>query len=172
MRDATLQLCRTVGIDAVIRKPLDMAELNRLLCARFGVAYRGIADAPAIHMHGDALLDVGVLQQRWELLGAAAFDEIIKEYVKSSAKTMDGLSGAWNAADYKSIASLAHKMAGTAGTIGLPLVMDFARRLESAAAGDHDEPLDPLMSQLYDCHGASLEALSVWRHSCAAACAN
>ncbi len=172
VRDATLQLCRTVGIDAVIGKPLDMTELNRLLCSRFGATYRGTANTQTIHMHGDALLDIGVLLQRWELLGAAAFDEIVKEYVKSSAKTMDGLNSAWNVADRKTIVSLAHRMAGTAGTIGLPLMMDFARRLESAAAGEHDEPLDPLLSQLFDCHEASLEALNVWRCSCAVACVN
>lgn len=172
VRDSTLKLCRTVGIDAVISKPLDMAEINHLLCTRFGAAYRGAANMPAIHMHGDALLDLSVLQQRWELLGATAFDQIVKEYVKSSAKTMDGLHGAWNVVDRQGIASLAHRMAGTAGTIGLPLMMDFARRLESAASGAHDEPIDPLLSQLYECHEASLEALSAWRYSCTVARAN
>ncbi|GGO79285.1 hypothetical protein GCM10011348_13190 [Marinobacterium nitratireducens] len=131
------------GIDAVVGKPLQFAELQRQL--------HGEPAAPRQPVeHHDELLDTGLLAQHRKLLGEERFASLQIRMRQQCKQLLEALSEPGT--DH---GEALHKLAGTCANFGLAALCARVRELEETAAPVDAEQL----GQLRELFRRSLEAL-------------
>ncbi len=117
--------CLAAGMDDFLAKPIDVVELERVLACFAHEAAAG--DPPSV---------AGV-RERLEELGADADEAFLREALRDFASSTRGLVADLDArlaaADLPEVATLAHRLVGTALSLGARELADLARDLETSA---------------------------------------
>ena len=112
------------GMDECVAKPIDWRELSAVIGRRALVPHSG-----------PTLVDPRVLRALAGVAGEAAMQELVRQGVEACQAYLDQMLSA----DQIGVGSIAHKVSGSAGTLGLHGIADAARRIEAsvreAAAG-------------------------------------
>jgi HPt (histidine-containing phosphotransfer) domain-containing protein len=121
-RDAYLE----AGMDACLAKPIDWDELSA------AIGRHGAAPQPAaVAEPAGSLVDAQVLAGLARVVG----DDQMKSLVRLGMEAYrDYCAGMGSAAADAELRSGAHKLKGSAGTLGLPAISAAAVRIESAVA--------------------------------------
>lgn len=141
---AEMRLYQRAGMDAVVSKPLQFDELNRLLRetpAKMSPPVPG-SEAP------EPLLNLSLLLQHRQMLGSERFATLCHQMRIQCLDLLRQLESAGT----ETLPSLLHKLAGTLSNFGLQRAASLSRTLERQATADDLEALN----QLTD---ASLKAL-------------
>lgn len=95
-----------------------------------------------------------------ELAGHADMAELVQEYVQGLPDKVTKLRSLLAAGDIESLACLAHKLKGSAGGYGFPMITEEAARLEKTAKANKDlEELEQCVRELSDmCSRAASKA--------------
>jgi PAS domain S-box-containing protein len=138
------------GIDAVVGKPIQFSDLQRLLTGLSAAAAN-----PATHAgERDGLLDGALLDQHRQLLGAQRFGTLIGALPGQCTGLLAELT---QSADTRARRELLHKLAGTCANFGLSAAARLCRELE--AAGEDVTDLDSRFDALGAVVADSLAAL-------------
>ena len=123
--------CAAAGIDDLVVKPFSPEDL----CRRFEGLLRGEAfqSTPEPAGNGDAAdwLEPGMLAEHFDALGPRRTARILEAFETSTGQMLAALAGA--GADGRELAEPAHRLAGSAATLGLPRLRALAVDLERAA---------------------------------------
>ena len=123
-----IEACSKAGMKAVVPKPIDSTRLYQALAA----ATQG-GPAPALdERQGRGVLDTDLLAQLSEDLGLDYLRALSVDALAIMASRLDQLHQAIAAGDSETVADLAHKLAGSAGSHGL-----MAARLTAKAMDNH-----------------------------------
>src|SRR6185436_17710206 len=108
--------CRQAGFSAYLTKPLRKATLIEALAsgARFA---RALEEEPA---PAHVLVDKGM-------------EEVVPAYLERRRKDVVSYRQALEKGDFDAVRSLGHKMRGTGGGYGFPLLTELGRLIEQAA---------------------------------------
>lgn len=145
---AEMRLYQQAGMDAVVSKPLQFEELNRLL---WDTPTR--TQLPALGRDSeDALLNLGLLQQHRQMLGSDRFTALCQQMQEQCLELLQQLE----TADSEMRPILLHKLAGTLSNFGLQQAARLSRELEQqSATPDNVQQLDQLtrnsLEALYNC---------------------
>ncbi|MDD9981992.1 MAG: Hpt domain-containing protein, partial [Gammaproteobacteria bacterium] len=130
--------CAAAGIDDLVVKPFSPEEL----CRRFERLLRGEAFQSTAELAGDEAgdwLDPSVLAEHFDALGPRRTARILQAFETSTGQMLAALADP----DGRELADPAHRLAGSAATLGLPRLRALAVDLERAARTGTDE-LDTL----------------------------
>ena len=129
--------CAAAGIDDLVVKPFSPEDL----CRRFELLLRGEAFQSTAGSAGDAgdWLDPRLLAEHFGALGPRRTARILEAFETSTGQMLAALAGA----DGRELADPAHRLAGSAATLGLPRLRALAVDLEHAARTGANE-LDTL----------------------------
>jgi CheY-like chemotaxis protein len=139
------ELCREVGMDDYLTKPLDRARLSETIDRHLASAGPGpdvveSVTAPVLpQVNADAPVD-------WEHImkvsdGDLTFaQELVQLFIDSGDETLRDISAAMHRGDLAAIRSAAHSFKGSSANIHAPSASAAAGRLEDAArSGDVDQ---------------------------------
>lgn len=118
---AALERCREAGMNDVLRKPITMIDLGRTL-SRWLLS---VAPAPAV--------DRQVLARLLGSDDAAMLRETLDDFIRVTSGHMAELLDAIRRGDNENVRRIAHRMSGSARTIGAAALADTSRDLELAA---------------------------------------
>jgi signal transduction histidine kinase/DNA-binding response OmpR family regulator len=157
-----IQAYREAGVDDVVSKPIDAADLEAALMRVLGTATQ---EAGASHEHGSdalpdlrhldgglpdtgpvdaGLVDIGVLDieliaRRLESLGRERFLRILSLLRDVGDEALATLRASGQSGRLDALADLAHRLSGAAANVGLRALAQMASDLENAARnGDED----------------------------------
>lgn len=148
---AEIRQYQQAGMDAVVSKPLQFDELNRLL--RDTPART--ATLPAAMDGSEPLLNLGLLLQHRQMLGSDRFASLCKQMRAQCLELLDRLDKAETA----SMPPLLHKLAGTLSNFGLQRAACMSRALEQRQVTKEDlEALSQLTVNSLETLFASPEA--------------
>ncbi len=120
--------CRAAGMDGCMMKPLDMQRLAEALSdVGAGAGWRVEAAPAAVD---DTLIDGGHLAELGQDLSEDLFAVSLRACLTSLDQSIEALR---RAEDGATVASLAHKLRGTAGTYGLAALHRRAGEVEARA---------------------------------------
>ncbi|WP_354411435.1 ATP-binding protein [Marinobacterium sp. MBR-111] len=145
---AEMRLYQQAGMDAVVSKPLQFDELNRLLR---DTPTRD--QLPALSRDSeDPLLNLSLLQQHRQMLGSDRFTALCQQMQEQCLELLQQL----DAADSEMRPILLHKLAGTLSNFGLQQAARLSRDLEQQAVTQENlQQLDQLtrnsLKALYSC---------------------
>jgi CheY-like chemotaxis protein len=144
--------CRAAGCSGYLSKPVSIEKLLELLANELGEGEPGatvvgpILELPAIFEGGPAFLTPS-----WETYSSAqdgvpvppihsslldqdpSFREIVAGFVDKLAGQFDAMETAFQRRDFAQLASLAHWLKGSAGTLGFAVFTEPAKKLEQLA---------------------------------------
>ena len=110
------------GMDAVVGKPLQFSELNRLLFNAAGAP----ATPPAEPEHSDCL-DLPLLRQHQSMLGPQRFNNLCEQMEQQCLQLLAQLQDS----PPEQQPELLHKLAGTLSNFGMPKAAEQCRTLEA-----------------------------------------
>lgn len=94
------------------------------------------------------------------LLGPEVFENVVNLFVDQATSTLEAMLRTDGDEPQDDLARLAHKMKGSASTVGCESLTDLYLEIESASRNNDSERLDQLMASLRDTTRDSLNALS------------
>ncbi|GEM_PF-1048452 len=154
--------CEEAGMIAILPKPiLPTALTNCLKQAMQGrTALRLSSDPGTIAPQDTApLLDQRYLDEMRTLLSEEQFSALGEKSYSLIASMVGDIAKAQADQDWPALASLAHRLAGTAGTYGLMALAAQARLLESQVRQDHETETAETFFQLCEESLAALAAI-------------
>ncbi|MGB3314639.1 MAG: ATP-binding protein, partial [Albidovulum sp.] len=114
------------GFDHVVSKPLDERKL-------FG-AMKAVIGAGPVQLSPDISADTGRMTRLRELLGEEEFRKVRAAFRLTLEECLSGLERAIEQDDHERIRFLAHRMAGSSGSIGVTELEQISRSLEGQMA--------------------------------------
>lgn len=94
------------------------------------------------------------------LLGPESFEHVANLFIDQATDALEEIHRAVPVRSYDEIASLSHKIKGSASTVGCDILADIYGKIERAAKNEEPEKLDQLTTLLLDATPKSLSALS------------
>lgn len=135
--DGAAEDCFKAGMDDYIAKPVQMAELHRVLetyMPRGAPVLLEDQEDPAEHEQGqgeDRVLDGSALAA---IFGEdeQAIQELLEEFLVSGEETMTALSEAYDNESAEQVKACGHKLKSAARTVGAHILADLCEALEAA----------------------------------------
>lgn len=155
---ATRDRCYEAGMDAVELKPLSLPRLKASLCRLLGEEPGEIGPAaqePAV----EPLFDPTTYRELFEP-GDPEGQEWLVGYLHSAAGLIDEISASAAAADDKTLAARAHRLAGASLSVGLVRLGALCRALEAAAERGDRMAIDTLTSEVPTAHRTACEEIA------------
>ena len=143
---AEMRLYQQAGMDAVVSKPLQFDELNRLLRDTPAKTHLPALKTASEH----ALLNLSLLQQHQQMLGSERFTALCQQMRVQCLELLEQLTQA----DTNIHPALLHKLAGTLSNFGLQMAARLSRELEQ-----RQNPSQAELTELDQLTRSSLEAL-------------
>jgi signal transduction histidine kinase/DNA-binding NarL/FixJ family response regulator len=153
--------CLQAGMDRVLTKPIDWPELSRMLSelaveAPAATASAGFPEKPQVLMaepepRASDLLD----RSRIEDLGKITGRDRLQGFLRSALASAENLLAEMTAHrdDQAEIVKIAHRLAGTAPSVGLARIGAIAREIEHRALGGG--PIEPSLDVLQEALAAT-----------------
>ncbi|ODM42769.1 two-component system sensor histidine kinase DorS [Cereibacter johrii] len=157
------------GIDAFLGKPFHFARLEEILCRLVGSSSPtplGKAEPAGPAPRALPSVDLGVLRGHAEALGCTSAARIVRTFRQSVLETARALERAMEEADMRSVASLAHRLKGSARHLGFTGLSDRAEQVETAAAAEGCEAA-LVLALVADCRAAPALADLAWAEASA-----
>ncbi|RCU51640.1 aerobic respiration two-component sensor histidine kinase ArcB [Corallincola holothuriorum] len=123
------------GIVDIVTKPIQMNVLHSALAKLFAPSGTAVPTASQADDALDDILDIEMLQQYSEVIGAGALLNSVELLETLMPEYLEILESNLTAEDKSAVASEAHKIKGAAGSVGLKRVQQIA-----AKAQQKDEP--------------------------------
>jgi len=121
--------CLNAGMNKVLRKPLPAARLSQALAQ--------LDDDPESAEDEDQeqqLIDVAMLAQHRQALGDERFHDIVATFRRASVELVDMIEASALSGDVNAVRRDAHKLAGTAASMGCTKLAAAAARVEEGLA--------------------------------------
>ncbi|EIZ1359999.1 TMAO reductase system sensor histidine kinase/response regulator TorS [Vibrio vulnificus] len=156
------------GFDGFLAKPLEKEALSALIQTMLEGKVLVCVESQDTAMSGDVcssiaqpqncnLMDPQVVLSDMEVLGADKMRQIIELFKSSSDEILQALVSAANEANEAQVKGLAHKLKGSAGSLGLNKLMTLCKTIET-----HSSPMSLYLNEkeaLEECVGLSYHAL-------------
>ena len=149
------QRCTQAGMDDFLSKPIDRADLARLLQRYLKASQLPAATTTAPIPESLPALPPPTDSQHtelihWDTLRKIApeetfLKELINDYLQNSAALWTNLHSAARTGDFGAAERCAHRLKGASSTLGVTQVAEFARELETLAKAGELEPLTTLL---------------------------
>jgi signal transduction histidine kinase/streptogramin lyase/HPt (histidine-containing phosphotransfer) domain-containing protein/ActR/RegA family two-component response regulator len=153
-REARARL-RAVRVTELVTKPLHRDVLRQVL------AGEAVAGRPAVCEPQDEMLaDPAFLVSQWEVLGTADLFHLARLFYRSSRAVIAEIERAAQRGDRTATSHLAHRLAGSAGTLGLRRLTAVCIDIEVTIERAETPPLEQLVSGLAGLRRSSLLALA------------
>ncbi|SOD92710.1 hybrid sensor histidine kinase/response regulator [Caenispirillum bisanense] len=156
--------CAAAGMVAVVAKPVRLDDLRAALAA--AVAGRPVppppAEAVAAEADAAALLAPAYLEELAGALPPADVARLVAMADDSLRGNAARVREAWHDDDPAAAAAAAHRLAGVAGSYGLPALRAVAKALEKAARAEDGPAVEALLSGLPALTEGSIQALDAW----------
>lgn len=136
----------SAGIDAVIGKPLQYTELQRLLSQRpseLNVTKDSVSDDKV-----GKTLDTHLVKQHCSMLGREKFILLIDKLEQQCRQLTGKMQQAYNDHDLKAMQNIAHQLAGAAANFGLQSLSARCSLLETESETINQNTCNELKSQL------------------------
>jgi len=136
----------SAGIDAVIGKPLQYTELQRLLNQRpseLNVTKDSVSDDKV-----GKTLDTHLVKQHCSMLGREKFILLIDKLEQQCRQLTGKMQQAYNDHDLKAMQNIAHQLAGAAANFGLQSLSARCSLLETESETINQNTCNELKSQL------------------------
>lgn len=135
------------GMDAVLAKPLQYAQLQQLLNSSF--------PSPQATPPPATLLNTELLSQHQQLLGPERFHNLLDQFQHQAEQQLQQLEHAWQNNTPAELKKHAHTLAGASANFGLQQLHQYCQQLEQARHPDMAQ-----LEQLHHCYQTSLQALT------------
>jgi PAS domain S-box-containing protein len=136
-----IRLCRDVGMNDFIAKPIDPRHLANALQKVDGAADQlpvEIADAVSAEVD-DGMIDFSVLEVLNKALGRDKVQELIDIFIEDFARRLIRINDARKNQDMKSLRQEAHDLKGTAGNMGLMGLSELGGQVEKACRDNQND---------------------------------
>jgi HPt (histidine-containing phosphotransfer) domain-containing protein len=88
---------------------------------------------------------------------------IVLDFVEGLEEYMRDLSTAFNQQDFTKLENLAHRLSGSAGLFGYPLISKLGSHLERSAKGKQLAEAQSLIEEVKDAYGAIQKGVAVMK---------
>ncbi|WP_404385524.1 ATP-binding protein [Caenispirillum salinarum] len=155
--------CADAGMSGMVPKPIRLPELRAALAALDGATPAEVMPEPIPEAEAaPAMLDPEYLRELAAALAPAEVARLVAMADESLRGNTARLLEARADADSVAAGAAAHRLAGVAGSYGLPALRTVAKALEDAARSDDLRRLDALLVGLEALTEDSIQALDAW----------
>ena len=149
------------GMNAFVGKPVSPEHLAEVLVQVMLHRRRGVVIALDDHatQRSPLLLDKNILQNDLLLLGPERTNRMVHAFYESTDNKLEALNDAIAATDWTQVVYLAHKLKGSAGSLGLDSLAERCALVEDAARTESAIGVAQCIEQLPQVFDNSMEAL-------------
>ncbi|MGB0722165.1 MAG: ATP-binding protein [Gammaproteobacteria bacterium] len=165
--ESDVRRCLDAGMNGYLSKPVRVDDLRRELARLAITPEHGGVDPttePEVGQERDdealPLVDAAIQDRLRASIGAARVVELVQLFGESSGQVLAGISAAWEARDYEELGAKAHRLRGSALSLGLVALSDIAGETEKAAKVRNEVRLRDLLNRLMLVQSRTLAALS------------
>lgn len=149
--------CALAGMDQILLKPLHAEDLRQAILRRLPASRRNTSEIVAVTKHPELpVIDVSVLADLKRAGGREVVRTVIALFEESASESAAELRAAQQ--DMLTLAQLAHRQRGTAGSVGARSLAASLSRLENAA---HAGQAEHVAAALDDCDAQLLAVRQV-----------
>lgn len=160
-----------ISVQGALAKPINTTKLDKMLADLFDIK-KADSTKPQRHVNKKAmenvnvhLLDVETIEDFVNSMGVEVFKRSSKLFEKLNPEYQQALYEALNTADKEEYKSVAHKLKGAAGSVGLNDVQLHAKQMENGALTQSDDVLSKWLIELKTKINAGQDALHLFlRH--------
>lgn len=145
-----------ISIQGALAKPINTVKLDKMLADLFDIKQIESTE-PQLKVTDEALkgidahlLDVGTIEDFVNSMGLVVFSRSSQLFERLNPQYQQELQTALNAGDREEYKSVAHKLKGAAGSVGLNDVQLHAKEMEYGAIDESDEVLREWLTVLAD----------------------
>ncbi|MDC9503008.1 MULTISPECIES: aerobic respiration two-component sensor histidine kinase ArcB [unclassified Pseudoalteromonas] len=145
-----------ISVQGALAKPINTIKLDKMLADLFDIQQSG-SDKPLLTVSKEALeginagvLDVETIEDFVNSMGLEVFKRSSGLFEKLNPQYQQELQSALNENDREEYKSVAHKLKGAAGSVGLNDVQLHAKKMEHGALDESDEVLKEWLGILAD----------------------
>ena len=157
------QRCRAAGMDDFLTKPVDPVRLLRVIrqWVDHGASAPDHAADPARLPEPAGVVDLTRMRMLDEMRrdGSSLFDRASENFVEQAPGSLADIRAAVAAGDPAALASLAHRLRGSATNLGLPALGEAAGVLEEIGDAGSVDAADAAVAELRDALTDALAAL-------------
>jgi len=143
-----------ISVQGALAKPINTIKLDKMLADLFDIQ-QSDSDEPLLTVSKEALeginagvLDVETIEDFVNSMGLEVFKRSSGLFEKLNPQYQQELLSALNASDREEYKSVAHKLKGAAGSVGLNDVQLHAKKMEHGALEESDEVLNEWLDVL------------------------
>lgn len=143
-----------ISVQGALAKPINTIKLDKMLADLFDIQ-QSDSDEPLLTVSKEALeginagvLDVETIEDFVNSMGLEVFKRSSGLFEKLNPQYQQELLSALNASDREEYKSVAHKLKGAAGSVGLNDVQLHAKKMEHGALEESDEVLNEWLDLL------------------------
>jgi two-component system aerobic respiration control sensor histidine kinase ArcB len=157
-----------ISIQGALAKPINTSKLDNMLAELFGIqqaqveAPQRVVNQELLNQINTDLLDVETIEDFVNSMGVEVFKRSSQLFAKLNPQYQQELLGALKAADREEYKSVAHKLKGAAGSVGLNDVQLHAKQMEHGALEQSDEVLTVWLDELADKINEGQQALHLF----------
>jgi HPt (histidine-containing phosphotransfer) domain-containing protein len=162
--------CLAAGMDDFLTKPVDPEALTAVLATRLART-RPATSRRAVVAPGPAAVADGLDLERLDMLRDMAdgdtsyLDRAIGNFVSGSPDLLAAIRSAVGDSDVPALQQAAHRLAGSAGNLGVGAVATAARELEHLADAGSARPAEGTLDQLAETLERGRTAVLAYRES-------
>ena len=150
------------GMDEVLTKPINVAYLRKMLSEYFAVVPIDSGQAVSVKPDYSACLDLEVLAQFVEAIGKAFTLQSVDMFEQTMPEYMQVLDSNLLAGDLAEVASVAHKIKGAAGSVGLKRIAKLAAKAQDRAQPAWEDNLHDWLDQIREGYPKDIALLRDW----------
>ncbi|MCK8102820.1 aerobic respiration two-component sensor histidine kinase ArcB [Pseudoalteromonas sp. 2CM36K] len=157
-----------ISIQGALAKPINTSKLDNMLAELFGIkqaqteAPQRVVNQALLNQINTDLLDVETIEDFVNSMGVEVFKRSSQLFAKLNPQYQQELLASLNAADREEYKSVAHKLKGAAGSVGLNDVQLHAKQMEHGALEQSDEVLAVWLEELTDKINEGQQALHLF----------
>ncbi|HOD38929.1 MAG: Sensory/regulatory protein RpfC [bacterium ADurb.Bin243] len=132
-----LELCKQIGMNGFLSKPIDINELDRVIEKVIKANEFAVSDRVKIKDDKAAAGDLLAFNKKTLFENMSGIDELIKDslelFMKYSPQNIENIQSALNANDAQKLKFYSHSLKSTARGVGAETIADVLYRLEKSA---------------------------------------